>query len=163
PVGPRESDGSSAVRPVAATEAGHERAISRDGAGRLAQPEPFQCFRPRRRADVRRPGLTGLHGVHPAVLSARPPVRLVFARVASQAFAVVANDLPAARWSSLCASGCGSVPRRERISDISLGVNDLSFRAAVSTPAVLVVSDAMADGWRAFVDGVEQPIFRANV
>jgi hypothetical protein len=82
---------------------------------------------------------------------------------ASEPFAVVANDFPAARWSALCATGCGAIPLRERISDISADVNDLSFRAAVAGPAVLVVSEAMADGWRAFVDGVEQPIFRANV
>jgi hypothetical protein len=82
---------------------------------------------------------------------------------ASRPFAVVANDFPSARWSSLCGSGCGAAPLRESISDIDAGINDLSFRAAVSGPAILVVSEAMADGWRAFVDGVEQPIFRANV
>jgi uncharacterized membrane protein YfhO len=48
------------------------------------------------------------------------------------------------------------------MSDIRYGINDLSFRAAVDGPAVLVVSDTLAAGWRAWVDGVEQPIFRAN-
>ena len=81
---------------------------------------------------------------------------------ASAPFAVVANDFPRERWAALCASGCGSEPPQQRVSDIRYFVNDLSFRVAVGGPSVLVVSDTNVEGWRAFVDGVEQPIFRAN-
>ncbi|MGZ6123712.1 MAG: hypothetical protein ACXWLR_02070, partial [Myxococcales bacterium] len=81
---------------------------------------------------------------------------------ASAPFAVVAADFPRERWMALCEAGCGAAPLQQRISGIRYGINDLSFRASVGAPAVLVVSDTMAPGWRAWVDGVEQPIFRAN-
>jgi hypothetical protein len=81
---------------------------------------------------------------------------------ASAPFAVVADDFPRERWSELCGAGCGGRPLRQQVSDIRYGINDLSFRAAVDGPAVLVVSDTLAAGWRASVDGAEQPIFRAN-
>jgi uncharacterized membrane protein YfhO len=48
------------------------------------------------------------------------------------------------------------------VSDVRYGINDLSFRISVSGPSVVVVSDALAEGWRAYVEGVAQPIFRAN-
>jgi len=81
---------------------------------------------------------------------------------ASAPFAVVADDFPRERWKELCGAGCGGAPLRQQVSDIRYGINDLSFRASVDGPAVLVVSDSLTAGWRATVDGVEQPIFRAN-
>ena len=81
---------------------------------------------------------------------------------ASAPFAVVADDFPKDRWAALCGPGCGSEPVPQRVSDIRYGLNDLSFQAAVAGPSVLVVSDTHVEGWRAFVDGVEQPIFRTN-
>jgi hypothetical protein len=80
---------------------------------------------------------------------------------ASLPFAVVAADFPLARWNELC-RGCGRSALHQQVTAIHYGINDLSFQAEVSGPAVLVVSDSLTEGWRAFVDGVEQPIFRAN-
>jgi hypothetical protein len=81
---------------------------------------------------------------------------------ASAPFAVVAGDCPSDRWRAMCASGCGTAALQQQVSDIRYGINELSFRIAVSGPSVVVVSDAMAEGWRAYVDGVEHSIFRAN-
>jgi len=81
---------------------------------------------------------------------------------ASAPFAVVAGDFPSDRWKAMCASGCGTAALQQQVSDVRYGINDLSFRISVSGPSVVVVSDALAEGWRAYVEGVEQPIFRAN-
>ncbi|HEX4385968.1 MAG TPA: YfhO family protein, partial [Myxococcales bacterium] len=80
---------------------------------------------------------------------------------ASAPFAVVADDFPRLRWSELC-KGCAGGSFHQQVSGIRYGTNTLSFQVEVSGPAVLVVSDSLAKGWRAWVDDAEQPIFRAN-
>lgn len=40
--------------------------------------------------------------------------------------------------------------------------NGLSFDLALTAPSIFVLSDAYYPGWRAYVDGVEHPIYRAN-
>jgi hypothetical protein len=81
---------------------------------------------------------------------------------ASTPFAVVGADFPDQRWERLCAGRCGGAPFREAISAVRYGSNDLAFRATLDAPAVIVVSDTLSPGWRAWADGVEQPIFRVN-
>jgi hypothetical protein len=39
----------------------------------------------------------------------------------------------------------------------------VAFRLALTRPAILVLSDAAYPGWKVFVDGVEQPLYRANL
>jgi len=44
----------------------------------------------------------------------------------------------------------------------SYGLTRLTFDLALQAPAIFVLSDTYYPGWRAYVDGVEQPIYRAN-
>ncbi len=81
---------------------------------------------------------------------------------AGKPFAVVQEeDFPRERWKRLCGE-CAGRDVAQRISGIRRGINDLTFTAEVDGPAVLVVSETLSPGWRAWVDGVEQPIFHAN-
>ncbi len=49
-----------------------------------------------------------------------------------------------------------------RIIRRSYGLNEVSFDLELIHPAILVLSDAYYPGWQAFVDGVRQPVHRAN-
>jgi hypothetical protein len=72
--------------------------------------------------------------------------------------AYVASDFPAAEWAALG----GGAPVRASVSELRYGTNDFALRVEVDRPAVLVVGDAFARGWRARVDGEARTLFRAN-
>jgi len=50
-----------------------------------------------------------------------------------------------------------------RVELLKGGVNELAFRAQVSEPAVLVLSQTYYPGWKATVDNNEVPVFAANM
>ena len=76
-------------------------------------------------------------------------------------YAAVGEDFPESRWRALCGAGCNETSAVAPI-ELQSGINDLSLRAELSAPGVLVISETFTPGWRAFVDGVEEPIFHAN-
>ncbi len=49
-----------------------------------------------------------------------------------------------------------------RITRRSYGPTQVAFDLALAGPAIFVLSDAYYPGWRAYVDGVPHPIYRAN-
>jgi len=51
----------------------------------------------------------------------------------------------------------GAITRR------SYGLGQVSFDLVLKHPAILVLSDTYYPGWRAFADGAEVPIYRANI
>jgi hypothetical protein len=79
-------------------------------------------------------------------------------------YAVVGADFQAKSWAALCAGGACAAEKelRAAIDRADYGTNWLSFRTKVDKPAVLVVSDLLAPGWFATVDGRPQLIFQAN-
>ncbi len=78
-------------------------------------------------------------------------------------FAVVGADFPGARWEELCAVGaCRARAAPLPVTDVREGINDVSLRFEAPRPEVLVLSDTLVDGWRAWVDGNEQPLFHVN-
>ncbi|HLA23936.1 MAG TPA: YfhO family protein, partial [bacterium] len=44
----------------------------------------------------------------------------------------------------------------------SYGLSRLTFDLALNGPAVFVLSDTYYPGWRAYIDGREAPVYRAN-
>jgi hypothetical protein len=78
--------------------------------------------------------------------------------------AVVGADFPRPAWERLCAGGACAPerPLRPSIGRIVYGTNWVSFEARVEKPAVLVLSDLLAPGWRATVDGRPEALFHAN-
>lgn len=58
--------------------------------------------------------------------------------------------------------GLGGDGNPGRILGRSYGLNEVSFDLQLSRPAILVLSDTYYPGWRAYVDGVRHPVYRAN-
>jgi hypothetical protein len=78
-------------------------------------------------------------------------------------FAVVGLDFPRAEWDAACAnSACTARSDALPVRDLREGINDLTLSVEAKSPAVLVLSDTLADGWRAWVDGREQQLFHVN-
>ncbi|MDP2652854.1 MAG: hypothetical protein Q8Q08_02360 [Candidatus Omnitrophota bacterium] len=50
-----------------------------------------------------------------------------------------------------------------RIQLLKFGVNEVAVHARLDAPKFLVYNDAYHSGWRAFLDGKEIPLFRANM
>jgi hypothetical protein len=53
-------------------------------------------------------------------------------------------------------------PRGEAASSFALRRDGLRARVAAPAPGVVVINEAWYPGWRAWVDGVEAPVYRAN-
>lgn len=56
----------------------------------------------------------------------------------------------------------GDRPATSEVTGIEQRVNDLSLRAAVAEPSILVLSQMHYPGWKALVDGRETPILRVD-
>jgi hypothetical protein len=56
----------------------------------------------------------------------------------------------------------GAMAPTEAIEVLEAGFNAYAVRADVAVPSLLVFADTYYGGWRAFVDGAEVPILRAN-
>lgn len=69
---------------------------------------------------------------------------------------VILERVPSADFGLVETSNPGRIIRR------SYGLNEVSFDLELIHPAILVLSDAYYTGWQAFVDGVRQPVHRAN-
>lgn len=59
------------------------------------------------------------------------------------------------------ASGAG--PRMDNVVSLTEEPENVRLRVRTSGPRVLVLPDAPYPGWRAYVNGVEEPVWRANV
>ncbi len=69
---------------------------------------------------------------------------------------VILGRSPAETYNLRPSAHPGEIIRR------SYGLTRLTFDLALQAPAIFVLSDTYYPGWRAYVDGVEQPIYRAN-
>jgi hypothetical protein len=75
---------------------------------------------------------------------------------------VVAGDFPLARWVSMSGPRQATGALRFAVSDVHRGVNDMIFAVEVERPSLVVVTEMLARGWHATVDGAPEALFRAN-
>jgi hypothetical protein len=78
--------------------------------------------------------------------------------------AIALPGFPLEEWKSACQTeGCAaSGESGSETSLIHYGVNDSEWSARTTAPAIFVLSESIAKGWKVWVDGAEQPLFRVN-
>ncbi len=59
-------------------------------------------------------------------------------------------------------SGAASSEFRRDVKIINEGINDVEIQVETDRPGVLVLNDSWDDDWKAYIDGAEQPVLRAN-